>query len=134
MFRGLAHLSLVADDIAAATAWYTVVIGHEPYFVMPEDGPSQYVEWRFGDDQDELALVSSAYRPLAVRPGGAVASLHVDDIYDAFESIVEHGAEPFEPITPRGEGWWSAIVADPFGNLVGLIQSPRWADRHAARV
>lgn len=132
MFRGLAHLSLVADDVDAATVWYAAVLGHEPYFSMPPGGPAEYVEWRFGDDQDELAIVSSAHRtPPAGRGGGAVASLHVDNIYSAFERLIEHGATSYEAVTPRGEGWWSAIVADPFGNLVGLIQSPHWAARHA---
>lgn len=130
MFRGLANLNLVAADMAAAVSWYAEVLGAPPYFVRPESGPVEYAEWRFGDDEDELALMSSAYRPPLPAPGGALVSMHVDDIRASVERLVELGAEEFDPITPRGEGWWSASIVDPFGNLLGLIQSPHWAARH----
>jgi predicted enzyme related to lactoylglutathione lyase len=91
----------------------------------------QYAEWRFGDDDDELALMSTAYRPALPAPGGALVSIHVDDIHAAFDRLVELGAKAFDPVTQRGEGWWSASVSDPFGNLLGLIQSPHWAAQHA---
>ncbi|QEW04021.1 VOC family protein [Microbacterium lushaniae] len=130
MFRGLANLNLVASDMDAAVAWYSDVLDTPPYFVRPENAPVEYAEWRFGDDQDELAVMSSAYRPALPGPGGAIASIHVDDIGAAFERLLAAGAAPFDPITPRGEGWWSASVTDPFGNLLGLIQSPHWAAQH----
>lgn len=131
MFRGLANLNLVASDIPAAIAWYSELLDAEPYFVRPETGPAEYAEWRFGDDEDELALMSSAYRPALPAPGGALVSIHVDDITAAVNRVLELGAAEFDPVTPRGEGWWSASFTDPFGNLVGLIQSPHWAARHA---
>ncbi len=130
MFRGLANLNLVASDMDAAVAWYSQVLDAPPYFVRPETGPVQYAEWRFGDDEDELALMSSAYRPVLPSPGGALVSIHVDDIRAALERLVAVGATEVDPVTPRGEGWWSASVADPFGNLLGLIQSPHWAAQH----
>lgn len=131
MFRGLANLNLVADDMDAAIDWYSAVLGAPPYFVRPEGGPAQYAEWRFGDDEDELALMDARFRPVLPQPGGALVSMHVDDIRASFERIIELGAAPVDPITERGEGWWSASVSDPFGNLIGLIQSPHWAARHA---
>ena len=57
-------------------------------------------------------------------------SMHVDDIAAEMDRLTAHGATVFDPVTPRGEGWWSASVADPFGNLIGLIQSPHWAAQH----
>ncbi len=131
MLRGLANLNLVADDMEAVIHWYTRVLDAPPYFTRPETGPVLYAEWRFGDDEDELALMSSAYRPALPSPGGALVSVHVDDIRAAFDRLVELGAQPFDPVTPRGEGWFSASVSDPFGNLLGLIQSPHWAAQHA---
>lgn len=131
MFRGLANLNLVADDMAAAIDWYTTVFAEEPYFVRPEQGPAQYAEWRFGDDDDEFALRDARFRPALAAPGGALVSMHVDDIHTSFDRLVELGAAPFDPVTQRGEGWWSASVSDPFGNLVGLIQSPHWTSQHA---
>ncbi len=133
MFRGLANLNVVSDDMPAAIDWYTAVFGTAPYFVRPEDGPAQYAEWRFGDDEDEFALMDTRFRPALPQPGGALASMHVDDIHAETDRLVALGATPFDPVTPRGEGWWSASVADPFGNLIGLIQSPHWAAKHDAR-
>lgn len=130
MLRGLANLNLVADDMPAAVAWYADVLGAQPYFVRPEDGPVEYAEWRFGDDEDELALMSSAYRPALDGPGGAIVSLHVDDVAAALASLVERGAAVFEPLIERGDGFVTASIADPFGNVLGLMHSPHWAARH----
>ncbi|MGO1414259.1 MAG: VOC family protein, partial [Microbacterium gubbeenense] len=103
-----------------------------PYFVRPEQGTPQYAEWRFGDDDDEFALMDARFRPALDAPGGALVSMHVDDIRSSFDRLIELGAIEFDPITQRGDGWWSASVSDPFGNLVGLIQSPHWASQHEA--
>ncbi|WP_144720056.1 VOC family protein [Agrococcus jejuensis] len=130
MLRGLANLNLVAEDMPAAVAWYADVLGAEPYFVRPEDGPVEYAEWRFGDDDDELALMSSAYRPALASPGGAVVSLHVDDVAASLAALVERGAAVFEPLIDRGGGFVTASIVDPFGNVLGLMRSPHWAAQH----
>ena len=131
MFRGLANLNLVAVDMDAAVEWYSTVFESAPYFVRPEQGPAQYAEWRFGDDEDEFALMDARFRPALPQPGGALVSMHVDDIQASFDRLIGLGAVAFHPVTQRGEGWWSASVSDPFGNLIGLIQSPHWAAQHA---
>lgn len=130
MFRGLANLNLVADDMAAAIDWYAVIFESAPYFTRPEEGPVQYAEWRFGDDDDEFALMDARFRPALESPGGALIHLHVDDIHASFNRLIGLGATAFDPVIQRGEGWWSASVSDPFGNLIGLIQSPHWAAQH----
>lgn len=130
MFRGIANANFVADDVPQAIAWYTTLMDQPPYFVRPVSGPAEYAEWRFGDDEDELAVMLSTYRPVLPQPGGALVSLHIDDIRAACERLRELGAQEFDPVTKRGEGWWSASVVDPFGNLLGLIQSPHWAGKH----
>lgn len=130
MFRGLANLNLVADDMAAAVDWYAAVFESAPYFARPGQGTPQYAEWRFGDDDDEFALMDARFRPALEAPGGALVSMHVDDIQASFDRLIRLGAVAFDPVTQRGEGWWSASVSDPFGNLVGLIQSPHWASQH----
>ena len=131
MFRGLANLNLVAEDMPTAVDWYSTVFESAPYFVRPEQGPAQYAEWRFGDDEDEFALMDARFRPALAQPGGALVSMHVDDIRASVDRLIGLGATPFDPVTQRGEGWWSASVSDPFGNLLGLIQSPHWEARHA---
>ncbi|GHD09697.1 VOC family protein [Zhihengliuella salsuginis] len=130
MLRGLANLNFVAEDMTAAIEWYSAVFGAPPYFVRPEAGNPQYAEWRFGDDEDEFALMHASYRPALDAPGGALVSMHVDNIQSASARLVALGARTFDPVVQRGDGWWSASVADPFGNLLGLIQSPHWAAAH----
>ena len=63
MLRGLTNVSFWADDVDAATRWYAELLGIEPYFVRPEDGPPAYVEFRLGDHQDELGLIDRRYAP-----------------------------------------------------------------------
>ncbi|WP_309068835.1 VOC family protein [Microbacterium sp.] len=130
MLRGLANLNVVADDMTHALDWYTGVFGEPPYFVRPEQGEPQYAEWRFGDDEDEFALMSSAFRPSLAEPGGALAYFHVDDIRAAAEWMAGLGARAVDPVMERGGGFWTASFADPFGNLIGLMQSPHWRDAH----
>ena len=58
MFRGFATISFHADDLSAARDWYTELLGIEPYFAFPPP-PAQpaYIEFRVGDDEDELGQV-----------------------------------------------------------------------------
>ena len=41
--RGLATVTLWADDLPAARAWYTEVLGIEPYFQRPDAENPAYV-------------------------------------------------------------------------------------------
>jgi catechol 2,3-dioxygenase-like lactoylglutathione lyase family enzyme len=38
------------------------------------------------------------------------------------------GDQEHEPATPRGEDFVTASVLDPFGNVLGLIQSPHYLE------
>src|SRR5690606_30669333 len=92
------------------------------------DDPA-YVEFRVGERQDELGLISSRYRPAGydvARPAGATMYWHVDDVPSAVERLLDLGATLLEPPTPREEGWVTASVADPFGNVLGLMYSPHY--------
>ena len=131
MFRGTANVNLIASDMNHAVAWYSDVMGTEPYFVRPESGTPQYAEWRFGDDEDELALMDASFRPVPSGPGSVLVYLHVDDVRSDLKQLTSLGATVHDPVTERGEGWFTSSVVDPFGNLIGLIQSPHWASQHA---
>jgi hypothetical protein len=39
MLRGFATISYWANDLEAAGDWYAELLGIEPYFVRPEEGP-----------------------------------------------------------------------------------------------
>src|SRR5690348_2840800 len=113
--RGVSTVSYWADDWAAAKAWYSELIGFEPYFLR--DG---YAEWRLGDDLDELGLIDNRYRTAgaAPGPGGVVVYWHVDDVYGMVGRLLELGATEHEPPRDRGSGFVTATVVVPFGNLL----------------
>lgn len=131
MFRGLCNISYWADDVAAATKWYSEVLGVEPYFVRPEEGPPAYVEFRVGDSQDEVGLIDRRFAPARATsgPGGVITYWHVDDLQAALDRLLAMGATEYEPLTVRGEaGWVTASVVDPFGNVIGLMYSPHYVE------
>jgi predicted enzyme related to lactoylglutathione lyase len=130
MLRGLTTVSFYADDMAAATKWYAELLGIEPYFTRPVDGPPAYVEFRIGDYQHELGLIDRRFAPprAATGPGGAVVFWHVDDVAAAFERLLALGASEYEPVTERGPGFVTASVVDPFGNVLGVMYNQHYLD------
>jgi len=134
MLRGFATISYWADDVAAARDWYSELLGIEPYFVRPEQGPPAYVEFRVGDYQDELGIIDRRYAPqgAAGDPGGAVMHWHVDDVPATFERLLSMGAKEYQPITPREAGWITASVVDPFGNVLGIVYNPHYLEMLAS--
>jgi predicted enzyme related to lactoylglutathione lyase len=133
MLRGFTTINFYVDDVPKAVAWYAEVLGVDPYFAQPSIEDPAYVEFRVGDYQHELGLISSHYRPEgyaeAGRPAGAVMYWHVDDVAAAVERLTGLGATVLEPPTQRGDqGWVTASVADPFGNVVGLMYSPHYLE------
>lgn len=123
--RGMANISYWAADWPAAKAWYSELIGFEPYFLR--DG---YAEWRLGDHQDEIGLIDSRYRPpgAAAGPGGVVLYWHVDDVYGMVARLLAMGATEHEPPQDRGAGFVTATVVDPFGNLLGVMYNPHYVE------
>ncbi|KHF34575.1 Glyoxalase-like domain protein [Paenibacillus sp. P1XP2] len=53
---------------------------------------------------------------------------HVDDIEAAQEQLKSMGAEEYEPVTHRGQGFVTASVTDPFGNVLGIMCNPHDLD------
>jgi predicted enzyme related to lactoylglutathione lyase len=132
MLRGFATINYWTDDMEAAKRWYAELLGLEPYFERPgPDGRLAYVEFRIGDDQDELGLIDRRWAPsgTATEPGGAVMYWHVGDIAATFEKLLSMGAKEYQPITPRGEkGFVTASVVDPFGNVLGIMYNPHYLE------
>jgi predicted enzyme related to lactoylglutathione lyase len=129
MLRGLTTVSFFADDVAAARDWYTALLGIEPYFARPVDGPPAYVEYRVGDHQHELGIVDRRYAPArSDTPGGAVVYWHVDDVPAAFARLLSMGATAYEQPVERGPGFVTASVVDPFGNVLGVMYNQHYLD------
>ena len=129
--RGFCTISFWADDVAAAVAWYTEFLGADAYFERSgPDGRPAYAEFRIGDYQDELGIIDRSYAPpgAATGPGGAVMHWHVDDVNATVERLLSMGATEYQPITPREEGFVTAAVVDPFGNVLGVMYNPHYLD------
>ncbi|MEC4573092.1 VOC family protein [Streptomyces virginiae] len=126
MLRGFATINFWADDLEAAKAWYTEVLGIAPYFERPG-----YAEFRIGDYQHEIGIVDRRYAPpgAAREPGGAVAYWAVDDLQEALGRLLELGAEEYQPVTAHGDGGFvTAAVTDPFGNVLGIMRNPHYVE------
>ena len=84
MLRGIATVSFYADDLEAASSFYTKLLGIEPYFQRPG-----YGEFRIGDYQQELGIIDRKYAPpqASSEPGGAVLYWHVDDLTAVLEKL-----------------------------------------------
>jgi predicted enzyme related to lactoylglutathione lyase len=125
MLRGLTTVSFWADDLAAARAWYTELLGIEAYFERPG-----YVEFRIGDYQHELGLIDRGYAPAgaAKEPGGAIVYWHVDDLAGTVEKLLAMGATEYEPQREHGPGFVTASVVDPFGNVLGVMTNAHYLE------
>ena len=129
--RGLATLNYFAADHAAAKQWYTDFLGIQPYFERPG-----YVEFRLGDYQHELGIIDSKYVPGTESTNGragVVMYWHVDDVAAVLKRVVAMGAKQHEAPQNRGQGFITATVIDPFGNILGLMFNPHYLDMLAAR-
>ncbi|MER7548127.1 VOC family protein [Spirillospora sp. NPDC127506] len=141
MLRGLATISLWADDLEAAKDWYAELLGVAPYFSVPgPGGRAAYYEFRVGDYEHELGLIDARFRPGGPAaapgrapggaPGGVIAYWHVDDLEAAVARLLAMGAREHEKPTERGEGtgFATASVTDPFGNVLGVMTNPHYLE------
>ena len=132
MLQGLTTVNLISDDVPATVAWYTELLGVQPYFVRPEEGPPAYVEFRLGRDEDELGIIDRRFTKHAATngPAGVVVYWHVDDVAAAVDRAVALGATAHDPVTVREAGFVTGSIVDAFGNVLGLMHSPHWLAAH----
>jgi predicted enzyme related to lactoylglutathione lyase len=128
VLRGFATINFWADDVAAARDWYAGFLGIPAYFERTDaDGRLLYAEFRVGDYQAEFGIVDRRFSPSkATEPGGAVMYWHVDDLPATVDRLLSLGATEYQPITPRGEGFVTASVVDPFGNVLGIMYNQHY--------
>ena len=118
MFLGLRTVIYHTPDLAAAKAWYTNAFGVAPYFDEPF-----YVGFEIGGY--ELGLHPDMQG--VTFGNNAVAYWGVENMAAARERLIAGGAEPREPVKDVGGDIRVATVADPFGNVIGLIENPHFA-------
>ena len=119
MFQGLRSASYYVADLDKATAWYTQALGITPYFSEPF-----YVGFNVGGF--ELGLHPDPAASL-IGLGGAVPYWGVTDVSVAHDRLVSLGAETLRPVQDVGGGIRVAVVKDPFGNALGIVENPNFA-------
>jgi predicted enzyme related to lactoylglutathione lyase len=115
VLNGIRSVIINLPDLEAAKKFYQSALGKPPYFDQP-----YYVG--FDVDGQELGLDPdlSTGKP---GPGGAVAYWKVVDIFAVFDRLTgDLGATAVDEPHDVGGGIKVGTLADPFGNLVGLIQ------------
>ncbi|MFC6021123.1 VOC family protein [Plantactinospora solaniradicis] len=130
MLRGLTTVNFFADDLTAAVAWYTELLGIEPYFVRAVEGTPAYAEFRIGDYQHELGIIDSRFAApdRSDKTGGAMVYWHVDDVRASFERLVSIGATAYAEPVEHGPGFVTASVVDPFGNVLGVMYNRHYLE------
>ncbi|SDF37033.1 hypothetical protein SAMN05216553_101306 [Lentzea fradiae] len=128
MLRGMSTVSYFADDVAEARAWYASFLGVDAYFERSgPDGRPAYVEFRIGDYQAELGIVDRAYEVTpSAGPAGQIVYWAVDDLDATLARLAELGARVHDEPRVRGEGFVTASVVDPFGNVLGVMTNTHY--------
>ncbi len=116
LFKGIRTVIYAVDDIERGKAWYANAFGVAPYFDEPF-----YVGFNIGGY--ELGLDPNAGPSGA---GGSTAYWGVDNADDLFAHMIASGATAASPVTEVGDKIKVAVVLDPFGNRVGIIENPHF--------
>jgi predicted enzyme related to lactoylglutathione lyase len=116
MFKGIRTVIYAVDDIALGKDWYANAFGVAPYFDEPF-----YVGFNIGGY--ELGLDPNSG---AKGAGGSTGYWGVDNCEKAFAHMIASGATVASPVAEVGGGIKVAVVLDPFGNRVGIIENPHF--------
>lgn len=115
---GLRTVIYRVPDLERAKIWYSAAFGAAPYFDEPF-----YVGFSIGGYELGLDPNTKEGR-VGIGEGGAVAYWGVDNLDSAAGHFEKSGAAVRSPAQDVGGGIRVATVADPFGNLIGLIENP----------
>ena len=113
MFKKLRTVIYKTPSLHAAKEWYVKATGIEPYFDQPFYVGFDINGCELGLDPD-MSNTSTGNQ--------AVAYWSVDNLTDALQHLADNGAVVIQPRTNVGGPIHVAIVQDPFGNHVGLIE------------
>jgi predicted enzyme related to lactoylglutathione lyase len=114
MIRGLRTVIYHVTDLHKAKAWYSAVLGKEPYFDQPF-----YVGYNVGGY--ELGL-DPAEKPV-ITGTNVVAYWAVDNAQEAYQFLLSKGGVTDEEVSDVGGGILVGTVKDPFGNIFGIIEN-----------
>jgi len=113
MFKKLRSVIYKTDDLAAAKEWYIKATGIHPYFDQPFYAGFDIHGCELGLDPD----MSNS------NPGNqSVAYWEVEKLQEVINTLAGIGGAVVQPRTNVGGEIHVAIIKDPFGNYIGLIE------------
>ncbi len=113
--EGLRTVIYPAPDLDAAKAWWSRLLGTQPYFDEPF-----YVGF-------EVAGYELGLLPTAAPADGALTYWVVADVAAAVAVAMAEGATEHAPVAEVGGGIVTATVRTPVGAILGLIYNPHFA-------
>ena len=120
-FLGLRTAIYYVPDMEKAKAWYRTLLGIEPYFDQPF-----YIG--FNVDGFELGLHPAGDGHV---PGSTGVAVYwgVERMTVAWPRALGLGGAAISAPQDVGEGIQVAMIKDPFGNALGLIENPNFPNR-----
>ena len=116
-FLGLRTSIYRVTDMEKAKAWYSQVLGSDPYFDQPFYIGFEIAGYELGLQPDKVT-------------GKKADNIHVywgvEDILKSHGRLLTLGAKPHTNPENVGDGIWVATVKDPWGNVFGIIQNPHF--------
>lgn len=112
LFLGMRTVIYGAPDLAKAREWYARAFGIDPYFDQP-----YYVGFNVGGYELGLDPNSEA------GAGGTTAYWGVGNIDEVFAHLTSAGATVQTAPMDVGEGIKVAVLLDPFGNRIGIVEN-----------
>jgi predicted enzyme related to lactoylglutathione lyase len=113
MFKKLRTVIYHVDDLDEAKAWYKNITGIDPYFDQPFYVGFDINGYELGLDPDMNNVEAG---------NQSVAYWAVDNIELAVEKLTSNNASVISAVTEVGDGIKVAVLKDPFGNAIGLIE------------
>jgi|ERR1039457_5554720 catechol 2,3-dioxygenase-like lactoylglutathione lyase family enzyme len=114
MFQGLRSVIYPSPDLAALKAWYTALLGQEPYFDQPFYVGFNVGGYELGLDPDgDVAL-------------GPIAYWGVANADDAYATLLARGAAEHAAVHDVGDGIRMATLRDAGGSVLGIIENPHF--------
>ena len=118
MFQGLRTVIYHVEDLEKAKEWYSKALRIKPYFDKPFYVGFNVGGYELGLDPDMAGVK---------RGSAGVAYWGVSDARAAFQKLLELGAESHSAVQDVGDEIRVATVVDPFGNVLGIIENPKFA-------
>jgi predicted enzyme related to lactoylglutathione lyase len=113
MFKKLRTVIYHVNDLQAAKKWYAEVTGIQPYFDEP---------FYIGFDINGCELGLDPDMENVTTGNQTISYWAVDDVAKALNKLSALNSKIIQPKTNVGGAINVAIIADPFGNNIGLIE------------